>query len=101
MRLDAMAHFTAKLPLLKVTQTMPLAGDNTASAMYKGALEGLAHEMNGFIETYRETYGASLKIMLAGGDALRLESYLKRKIFVEPQLGLYGLFSLYQLNNQK
>jgi pantothenate kinase type III len=57
--------------------------------------------VNGFIDSYRKEYGSSLKVMLAGGDALRLESYLKRRIFVEPQLVLYGLLSLYELNQKK
>jgi type III pantothenate kinase len=101
MRLDAMSHYTAKLPALKATTILSTKGDDTESAMFKGAFEGTINEINGFIESYRNEYGASLKIMLAGGDALRLESYLKRKIFVEPQLALYGLFCLYQLNTKK
>jgi type III pantothenate kinase len=101
MRLDAMAHFTAKLPALIAKDEDSTIGDSTNSAIFKGALEGLVHEINGFIESYREEHGASLKIMLSGGDALRLESYLKRRIFVEPQLALYGLMSLYELNHKK
>lgn len=101
MRLDAMSDYTAKLPKIKAASTISLKGDSTTSALYKGAFEGLVHEINGFIETYRKEYGASLKIMLAGGDALGLESHLKRRIFVEPQLAIYGLLSLYRLNKKK
>lgn len=101
MRLDAMATFTAKLPLVKAINATDTSGANTHSALLKGALEGLAHEINGFIDSYKKEYGASLKIMIAGGDALRLESFIKKRIFVEPNLGIYGLLSLYQLNNKK
>ncbi len=100
MRLDAMAQFTAKLPKLNAQKLISTEGNDTNSAMFKGALEGLTHEINGFIDTYKKTYGASLKIMLSGGDALRLESSLKRRIFVEPHLVLYGLLSLYELNQK-
>ena len=101
MRLDAMSHFTSKLPSLNALKELSTEGSDTHSAMFKGALEGLLHEVNGFIDAYRKEYGTSLKVMLTGGDALRLESYLKRRIFVEPQLVLYGLLSLYELNQKK
>lgn len=101
MRLDAMAHFTAKLPQLDAYSILSTEGNDTQSAMFRGALEGLTHEINGFIETYKKAYGSGLKVMLAGGDALRLESRLKRRIFVEPHLALYGLLSLYELNQKK
>lgn len=100
MRLDAMASYTAKLPLVKAINATDTSGTDTHSALLKGALEGLAHEINGFIDSYKKENGASLKIMLAGGDALRLESFIKKRIFVEPNLGLYGLLSLYQLNHK-
>ncbi len=91
MRLDAMHHFTARLPQLKRPAKLPdLVGKTTKQAMQSGALLGAINEMEGFIGAYRRQYGR-IKVLLTGGSAIFFAKYLKTKIFVDQNIVLSGL----------
>ncbi len=101
MRLRAMHEQTARLPLLDWppapeagTETAPnwpeLTARTTRQAMLSGVLNGLAFELNGIVETYRQTW-PNLRVLLCGGDAPTFESRLKPPIFAVPELVLIGL----------
>ncbi len=95
MRFRAMHEQTARLPLLAVDAGAgldwpALTATNTRDAMQSGVLNGLLFELNGIIDTYRQTWPA-IVVLLCGGDASSFESRLKGPIFAVPELVLIGL----------
>lgn len=102
MRLKAMHHYTAKLPLITISKEVSsFIGRNTNDSLQIGAVLGLANEIDGFINMYTQNYD-NLKVVLTGGDAINLCKQLKSTIFVRPNFLLDGLNSLltYQLENE-
>lgn len=98
MRLQAMHHFTHKLPLLSLQEmTHQLMGNDTQSAMLMGVVQGIVFEIEGYIAALKEKY-PNLLIFLTGGDAFFFESRLKSSIFVSPNLLLLGSHSILEYN---
>jgi type III pantothenate kinase len=98
MRLKAMNHFTAKLPLAKADSNVPLIGYDTATNLQSGVVLGMAYEIDGFIDAYRERF-ANFNALLTGGDIVHLASHLKSKIFADPDLIFKGLYAISEVNN--
>ncbi|HEX6225527.1 MAG TPA: type III pantothenate kinase [Chryseolinea sp.] len=93
MRFQAMNAFTAKLPLVDITDDPPLIGNTTETCLQSGAINGMAEEINGLITRYQQEF-AGLKVILCGGDARFFENKLKAPIFALPELVLSGLNSI-------
>ncbi len=98
MRLKAMQQFTAKLPYAKPDSNVPLIGYDTNTNLLSGAVLGMAKEMDGFIEAYKEKY-RNFNVLLTGGDIVYLASHLKNKIFADPDLIFKGLYAISEVNN--
>ncbi len=99
MRLDAMHHFTAKLPLVKPFVHSDLIGRNTQEALLTGAQQGALSEIKGMISAYVAKYGR-IKIIFTGGDANFFANRMKRRIFVSPNLVLIGLNKILNYNHR-
>jgi type III pantothenate kinase len=98
MRFQAMHTFTSRLPLLEPTESaVALTGKNTRDAMLSGAINGMAAELDGIIESYRRQVGP-LRIVGCGGDAAYFERRIKAPIFVVSKLVLIGLNRILQYN---
>src|ERR1700694_1039925 len=93
MRFRAMHQFTAKLPLAKADWNVPLVGYDTQTNLQSGVVLGMAMEMDGIIDAYRERYG-NFNALLTGGDIRIFESHLKNKIFADPDLIFKGLYAI-------
>jgi type III pantothenate kinase len=98
MRLKALNYYTAKLPLIKPDSNVPLIGYDTNTNILSGVVLGMAKEMDGFIEAYREKY-RNINVLLTGGDIVYLASHLKNKIFADPDLIFKGLYAISEVNN--
>jgi type III pantothenate kinase len=98
MRLKALNYYTAKLPLVKADGNVPLVGYDTNTNILTGVVLGLAKEIDGFIEAYRERY-RNFNVLLTGGDIVYLASHLKNKIFADPDLIFKGLYGISEVNN--
>ncbi len=98
MRLKAMHHFTAKLPMVEADSDIPLMGYDTRTNLLTGAVMGLALEIDGFIDAYQQKYG-NFNVLLTGGDIVHLASHLKNKIFADPDLIFKGLYAISEVNN--
>ncbi len=90
MRLQAMNHFTAKLPLINFSEPTHFNGNNTESCMQSGSFYGILAEINGRIEWYKNEFGPT-EILLSGGDCFLFEKHLKNALFAHPYLTLFGL----------
>ena len=95
MRLKALNHFTARLPLVDSAGQCSLTGLDTRHAMRGGAIYGVISE----ITYYREHGGGdSLVTVLAGGWAAEISRMLDFEVCVQRNLVSQGLN--YILNNE-
>jgi type III pantothenate kinase len=90
MRLDAMHHFTDRLPEVNQEGELLLIGYDTATCMRSGTVFGMAAEIDGIIKEYESQY-QDFNAILTGGDVPYFEGKLKSKIFADPNLLLKGL----------
>ncbi len=97
MRFLSMHQFTAKLPLVKAHWNVPLIGYDTATNLQSGVILGMAKEIDGLIDAYKERFG-NFNALLTGGDGHLFEPYLKNKIFADPHLIFKGLYAISQIN---
>jgi type III pantothenate kinase len=98
MRLKALNYYTAKLPLIKADSNVPLIGYDTNTNILSGVVIGMAKEIDGFIDAYRERF-RNFNAVLTGGDIAYLGSHLKNKIFADPDLIFKGLYAISEANN--
>ncbi len=93
MRFKAVHTFTSKLPMVEPIESPPLAGNTTEKSIQSGVINGMALEINGIIDRYREKYN-DLRVILGGGDGRFFENMLKASIFAVPNIVLVGLNSI-------
>lgn len=98
MRLKALNHYTAKLPVVPADSNVPLIGYDTATNILSGVTLGMVYEIDGFIDEYRKKFD-NFNVVLTGGDMVHLGSHLKNKIFADPELIFKGLYAISELNN--
>jgi pantothenate kinase, type III len=91
MKYRALHNFTAHLPLLEgKIEKVDVIGKSTKDAIISGIINGTIMTLRGFIAHYKATY-SDLKILITGGDALYLYSYLKEETTHIQDLCLQGL----------
>lgn len=91
MRLKAMHDYTDALPLVnKIIEEPGFLGSGTESALFYGAYEGIALEIEGYFQKISQDY-PSVKCIITGGNSSSLVNRLKIDIFAEPFLVLKGL----------
>ena len=98
MRLKSVHEYTAKLPLIKAESDVPLIGYDTTTNILTGIVLGIAKEIDGFIEAYRERF-RNFNVLLTGGDIVYLASHIKNKIFADPDLIFKGMYAISEVNN--
>jgi type III pantothenate kinase len=100
LRYNAMHNFTAKLPLLYPEMPQSYIGNTTKESMHSGVVNGLLHEVDGFVAQYKQQY-QDVTVILTGGDAEFLAKRLKNTIFANSNFLLESLNLLYLYTNQK
>lgn len=95
MRLNALNHYTQRLPLVKIPDLpyskLPITGKSTEGSILSGVINGITLETNGIINNYREQYSDSIVVFLTGGQASLFENSIKKANFVLPNMVLSGL----------
>lgn len=97
MRFKAMNDYTALLPIVKAEHQFPLIGYDTKTNLLSGVLYGLAKEVDGIINLYKEKFN-ELQVVLTGGDAEFFSHHLTNKIDYEPDLLFKGLLAISEQN---
>jgi type III pantothenate kinase len=97
MRMKALNSYTAKLPVVDPEWNVPLVGYDTKTNIQSGVVLGMAHEIDGFINAYRNKYRA-FNVLLTGGDIVHLAPHLKNLIFADPELLFKGLYAISEIN---
>lgn len=98
MRLKALNFYTAKLPIVKPDNNVPLIGYDTATNILSGVILGIAYEFGGFIEEYARKFD-NFNVLLTGGDIVYLASHIKNGIFADSELIFKGLYAISETNN--
>ena len=98
MRFKAMQVFTAKLPEVHAEWNIPLIGYDTKTNMQSGVIDGIAFEIDGFIDAYAAKYN-NFNVVLTGGDCSYFARRLKNKIFADFNFLYKGLYALSETNN--
>lgn len=98
MRLKALHHYTARLPLVDPREDAksPLWGDDTKAALLAGALRGIVAET----EYYHRTLGNEAKVIMTGGDARRIAGLLSFTPTIHDDLVSLGLHTILRFNLQ-
>lgn len=98
MRFNALHTFTAKLPLIKKDWNFPLMGYDTRTNILSGVLLGMAKEIDGIIDEYRDKYD-NFNAVLTGGDTPHFAPLLKNQIFADSDFLFKGLYAISEYNN--
>ena len=98
MRLKALNHYTARLPLVDPRNSVvPLWGSDTRSALLAGTVRGVVAEL----EHYRQCLGADTKVVMTGGYADVVDHLLSFRPIVDQNLVSRGLFDIIKYNSEK
>lgn len=98
MRFKSLQAYTAKLPLIEKNWNFPLVGYDTRTNILSGVILGMAKEIDGIINEYKEKY-SNFNVLLTGGDTPYFVYHLKNKIFADPNLIFKGLYAISEHNN--
>ncbi|MDE6300797.1 MAG: type III pantothenate kinase [Muribaculaceae bacterium] len=96
-RLEALNHFTSALPLVETDGDTPRWGYDTETALRSGAIRGVVGEL----QYYRHCLAAEHphpRVILTGGSAELITTYITSKIITEPHLVLIGLNAILKYN---
>lgn len=100
MRFKALHHFTDRLPLLKEHIQSPWGyGATTVQSIYKGVVQGMYHEINGFIQRYQATF-STLTVLITGGDMPHFDRPFVVNTLARQTLTLDGLNEILMYNVQ-
>jgi type III pantothenate kinase len=95
LRYESLPNYTQKLPLLSSERPKHFIGQSTSESIHSGVVNGLVHEIDGFIAQYKEHY-PNFIIILTGGDTYFLANQLKNTIFANSNFLLESLNQTFQ-----
>jgi type III pantothenate kinase len=99
MRFKSLQYYTAKLPLIEPDWNFPLLGYDTKTNIQSGVIAGMAKEIDGIIDLYKEKF-VNFNVHLTGGDIGIFDPLLKNKIFADPSLTYKGLYAISEYNHE-
>lgn len=89
-RLQSIGDYFPRLPLVDAEGDVPALGYDTTTAIRAGAIEGIRHEIEGYIHHFRQKY-EDLLVFLTGGDHFCFDETTKSIIFADQFLVARGL----------
>jgi type III pantothenate kinase len=98
--LKALATDTSLLPNISITPPKKVIATNTVDAMRSGAVYATASLIDGMIERMEAEYGKLCRIIATGELAAEITSCCKRKIIVDNDLILKGLWTIWEKNRK-
>lgn len=99
MRFKSLQYYTAKLPMVEPDWNFPLLGYDTKTNIQSGVIAGMAREIDGIIDLYKEKFN-NFNVHLTGGDILLFGSLLKNEIFADSSLIYKGLYAISEYNHE-
>lgn len=96
-RFRAIDDYFPRLPLVEPEGATPELGIDTETAIRSGVIEGMRHEIDGYIDHFREK-NPSLLVFLTGGDLNHFVNTIKSPIFADQILVPRGLNHILDYN---
>ncbi len=96
--MDALAGRTAMLPSVELTPPKNAIGTNTIAAMQSGLLFGYAEMIEGMVRRFKDEVGDDAWVIGTGGWATLMSELTRCFDQVDPDLSLYGLQQVYEMN---
>lgn len=90
MRLRALHEYTDRLPMVEKDGETPTIGYDTETAIRSGVINGICHEIEGYINEFKQKY-CDVLVFLTGGDEKPLKNRIKSCIFADKYLVAKGL----------
>lgn len=90
MRLRALHEHTDRLPMVEKEGDTPAIGYDTETAIRSGVINGICHEIEGYINEFKQKY-CDVLVFLTGGDEKPLKNRIKSCIFADKYLVAKGL----------
>ncbi len=100
MRFKALHEFTASLPLCQATEPTGEFGRSTKEAIEQGVMQGVLHEMEGYVARI-STANVKKSIIFCGGNAESFVNRIKNAIFAPRKLMFTGLNYILEYNVSK
>ena len=100
MRFRALHEFTAALPLCSATEPNGAFGRSTKEAIEQGVMQGVLHEIEGYVERVSAS-NVKKCIIFCGGDAESFVNRIKSAIFAPRKLMFTGLNIILEYNVSK
>ena len=97
MRFRALNEFTASLPLCEATEPNNKFGQSTKEAIEQGVMQGVLHEIEGYVERISAENNKK-SIIFCGGDAESFVNRIKSAIFAPRKLMFTGLNRILEYN---
>ena len=98
-RLHSLEEHTSRLPLVSAKGDTPEIGFDTQTAIRSGVINGIAKEIDGYIEEFGRK-NPELFVFLTGGDYVNFVSRTKNAIFADNSLVPYGLNRILDYNDK-
>lgn len=100
-RLQALHSYTSRLPMVRMDEhtPVPTRGNDTPSALLAGVVNGISHELDGYISSFLQEHTGAVSF-LTGGYANYFAKRIKNKTFVRPNLQMIGLKRILEYNLQ-
>ena len=96
--LDALTARASQLSGIAIEPPKHIIGKNTIDCMKSGVLYSSAGAIDGCIERMEEELGEKTTVIATGGLAKKIIPYCKRKIILDDELLLKGLYVIYKKN---
>ena len=96
-RFRALHDYTSRLPQCEATDEILLLGRTTQQAIEQGVMEGITHEIEGYIRAF-SLKNDKLTLIFTGGDANFFVKRIKNAIFAKCDLVLCGLNRILEYN---
>ena len=100
MRFRALHEFTASLPLCRATEPTEEFGRSTTEAIEQGVMQGVLHEIEGYVERV-SAKSEKKNVIFCGGDAESFVNRIKNAIFAPRNLMFTGLNRILEYNVSK
>jgi len=99
LRFKSLHEHTGALPLVNAEGMVPMFGQDTETAIRSGVINGIRHELDGYLAELASIY-PSLLVFLTGGDAEFFDIKAKSSTFAVPDLVLRGLARITECNEK-
>ena len=96
-RFRALHDYTSRLPECEATDEILRLGRTTRQAIEQGVMEGITHEIRGYISSFSQQ-NENLTLIFTGGDANFFVKRIKNAIFAKCDLVLCGLNRILEYN---